>query len=63
MKKETELKTFNDIPLPILQSFEIRKLLKSEAVKWVRECRVKFGYSATCDFWMEKLGITEEDLK
>ena len=33
-----------------------------EATNWAKECRDKFGNSATCDFWMEKLDVTEEDL-
>lgn len=33
-----------------------------EAIKWAAECRDKFGNSATCDFWMEQLDVTEEDL-
>jgi len=31
-------------------------------VKWVKESKKKFGDTSQCDFWMEKLNITEEDL-
>jgi len=62
---KTELKTLKDIPLPILQSFEIRKLLKSEAVKWVKEktCNEK-DIEWIMNEWIKHFfNLTEEDLK
>lgn len=37
--------------------------LREEAINWVKEQRELFGKNATGDFWMEKLNITEDDLK
>lgn len=36
--------------------------IRLEAIRWAKECRDKFGNSVTCDFWMEKLDVTEEEL-
>ena len=58
MEKE-KLKTLKDIT----SDWNFRDKIKAEAIKWVKEQRDLFGANATGDFWMEKLNITEEDLK
>ena len=63
----TELKTLKDIviigPDGVEDSEYVKRLLKAEAVKWIKYCENVFSFSgATRDFWMERFNITEEEL-
>ncbi len=59
--KDLEWCLFNDNGMPRGAVFKDK--LEAEAIKWVKEQRDLFGKNATGDFWMEKLNITEDDLK
>ena len=67
MDSKEKLKTLKDIDSYLLNSL-VRKLLKEEAIKWVKEDKeqVKFspiGDLALIKLWMNRLNITEEELK
>ncbi len=66
-----ELKTLKDIVISGLCATkeEWNKLIKAEAIKWIKEERGKYGFMGIAvnynqlKRWMERFNITEDDLQ
>ena len=60
MTEENSLKTLKDIGL---ETCILKRELREEAIKWVKEEKDLFGIMPETKRWMKRFNITEEDLQ